>query len=936
MRRNIVLLLFLGLLISNAFSQNPGNIGTANLTAWFNPDNLTLGNTTAWTTTLPGGGFPVTVNDLAAPYPQATNTPPGATSNYNTTVDFTGNTTANLLTLENGNLLNLLDNTFSNSQGTFFAAYFLPTTSTQAGGHVVNYREGTSGTVDGIQFRVKLGATTGRLAIGSGGNTTFASHDWVQDYEPDIISYKGNRGSSTSMQSFQRSAPFTGGGASSTTGDQGLYIGSRKSGVNNYNGLFDGYVHELIFYNRDLTAAEMARIHTYLGVKYGITLDNTGGGTQGDYISTSGTNLWDASLNAPYHNQVIGIGRDDAEGLLQKQSHTFDDHCRIYLNTLQPTNVANTGVFAANESYVLIGNNTGGRCATNGVAQEIPATPVLFSRMGRELKLTKTNFAQTFNLDIRMDTCAVPAALDPTALRLLIDDDGDFTNATVFNAGGGLTFSYNQGVVTISGISAAQIPNNATRYLTLGYSQPRITLSGGGTVCEGDSIPLFFDIQGATGPIDVTYTDGTNTFTVNNVVDGDSVLVAPTVITTYSVSIPQPFNCCNAQVSSSATVFVNPSPTVTANATATTLCTGDSVQLNGAGAASYAWDNGATDGTFITPTATTTYTVTGTAVNGCTDTAQITITVNPTPSVTAQATATEICIGDSVQLTGVGAVSYTWDNNLTDGDFVSPTLTTTYTVIGTNGNNCADTANVTLTVNPLPNVQALTTADSVCEGESVVLTGAGAATYTWNNGVVDNQAFEPTATSTYTVIGTDANSCVDSAQITITFLPAQPFSFGEDTVICPGLPIILEGDPSYTAYLWQDGSTQDTFRVTEPGTYTLSLTDSAGCFYADEIIIDPAEGCDSLFIPNVFTPNGDGINELFQLESDYLNTFEIQIFDRWGKRMFASDDVEKSWDGTGMGGVKCASGVYYYVVRFSFLGDPEVIEEKGGFLSLIR
>ena len=312
------------------------------------------------------------------------------------------------------------------------------------------------------------------------------------------------------------------------------------------------------------------------------------------------------------------------------------------------------------------------------------------------------------------------------------------------------------------------------------------------------------------------------------------------------------------------------------------------------------------------------------------------MTVNPTPSVVAQASATEICIGDSVQLSGTGATTYSWNNGVTDGDFVSPTLTTTYQVIGSNAANCVDSAQVTITVNPLPNVLAQTTADSVCEGESIILSGAGADTYTWDNGVTDNQAFQPTATTTYTVTGTDANGCVDSSQVTVVFIPAEEFDMGNDTVICPGLPITLRPDPSFSAFLWQDGTTADTFFVTDPGTYNVSVTDSAGCYYNSEIIIDPEVGCDSLFIPNVFTPNGDGFNDRYVLEGDYVNTLDLLIFDRWGRLMFHTEDIERTWDGTGIGGNKCADGVYYYVVRYSFLGMPDEILEEKGYITLLR
>ena len=102
----------------------------------------------------------------------------------------------------------------------------------------------------------------------------------------------------------------------------------------------------------------------------------------------------------------------------------------------------------------------------------------------------------------------------------------------------------------------------------------------------------------------------------------------------------------------SVSVTVNDLPTVTANSTELTICAGDEITLTGGGADTYVWDNGVSDGVAFAPSATTTYTVTGTDANGCENTATVTITVNDLPTITANATSLEICIGDEVTLTG--------------------------------------------------------------------------------------------------------------------------------------------------------------------------------------------------------------------------------------------------------------------------------------------
>lgn len=452
-------------------AQTPGNVGTANLTAWFKADDLSLGNVTAWTTAFPTGGSAITVSDASAPYPQLTVSPAHFAANYNKTIDFGSNTVASLMALQNTSALNLLDNSLSSHEGSFFSSYLLPASASCGGCHVINYRESGG---DGIQFRASLGAL-GRLAIGTG-NSTNASRDFAQTNNRDIISYTGNKATSTSMTAYERDHVFTGGVSSSSTGDVGLFIGVRRQ--TSYNAPFDGYINELIFYNRTLTPAEANRVHSYLAMKYGTTLENTGGGTNGDYSSSSGTLIWDASLSSTYHNDVIALSRDDNQGLLQKQSHSFDDTTRVYLSSLAAwngLNTANAASFGSNESFLVLGHNQGKMCSTSGSALEVPAACMLYSRLEREWKLTKTNFTSNFNMDFTLNGCAAPSSVNIADLRVLIDDDGDFSNGGTtcyFNGdGSGIVISYSNPIITVSNISAAMIPNGSTRYLTIASIQ---------------------------------------------------------------------------------------------------------------------------------------------------------------------------------------------------------------------------------------------------------------------------------------------------------------------------------------------------------------------------------------------------------------------------------------------------------------------------------
>jgi hypothetical protein len=319
---------------------------------------------------------------------------------------------------------------------------------------------------------------------------------------------------------------------------------------------------------------------------------------------------------------------------------------------------------------------------------------------------------------------------------------------------------------------------------------PTVNAGADQTVCNGASVTL----SGS----------GATSYSWNNGVSNATPFTA-TATTTYTVTGTDGNGCQNTD---QVVVNVNALPTVSAGADQT-VCSGTSVTLAGSGATSYSWDNGVTNNTAFTATATTTYTVTGTDGNGCTNTDQVVVNVNALPTVGAGSDQT-VCFGTSVTLNGSGAVSYGWDNGVTDGTPFTATATTTYTVTGTDGNGCTNTDQVVVNVNALPAVNA--GADqAACSGSSVTLTGTGTATgYAWDNGVTNGVAFTPSATMTYTVTGTDGNGCTNTDQVTVTV--GNPTSGTDVQTACD-------------SYTWIDGVTY----TASNNTATFTLTNAAGC-----------------------------------------------------------------------------------------------------------
>lgn len=233
---------------------------------------------------------------------------------------------------------------------------------------------------------------------------------------------------------------------------------------------FGGDIAEEMTFSTVLTPLEKIKVESYLAIKYGETL-SASGPYGGDYLNTGGDVVWDASTSPAYHNDVIGLGRDDVEELAQKQSHTADDLARMYISSLNVSNQSNTGSISSDVSYVMMGNNQGQVCATASSNLEVPTACGLYSRLEREWKITKTNFSQNFNLDLTIATCALPLSVNTSHLRLLVDDDGDFSSGATcyYNGdGSGIVISYSGSTITVSNISNTHIADFNTRYITIG------------------------------------------------------------------------------------------------------------------------------------------------------------------------------------------------------------------------------------------------------------------------------------------------------------------------------------------------------------------------------------------------------------------------------------------------------------------------------------
>jgi len=237
------------------------------------------------------------------------------------------------------------------------------------------------------------------------------------------------------------------------------------------------------------------------------------------------------------------------------------------------------------------------------------------------------------------------------------------------------------------------------------------------------------------------------------------------------------------------TLTVLTAPTVGVSSTDTTICEGETITISTIGTtATYEWDNSLPNGedNDIAPTATTTYSVTATAANTCTSTASLEIIVNTLPTVIASANDLDLCLGETATLSESGADTYSWTNGITPISVldVSPNDTTTYYLTGTiTATGCQNTDEVTINVNPLPNVKASISNTEICEGETVTLSATGAESYNWTDGTNPVSTVEsPTSNTKYYVAGTIlATGCQNNDSVSVSVILGPNVTFNAIT-----------------------------------------------------------------------------------------------------------------------------------------------------------
>ena len=421
-------------------------------------------------------------------------------------------------------------------------------------------------------------------------------------------------------------------------------------------------------------------------------------------------------------------------------------------------------------------------------------------------------------------------------------------------------------------------------------------------------------------------------------------IASPTITTIYTVTGDS--NGCKA--TATATVTVLPPPTIKVSASPDTVCSGNPTTVTASGGVTYKWSDGSTTSSItVKPIVMTTYTVIGFDAHGCSNAATVTIYVASAPNLTVSVNKS-ICPGQSVTLSASGVGSgYNWQpgNNTSQTITVSPTSTTTYTVTLSDGCGIA-TGNVTVNVNPMPNTKITADVMAGCaplciQFRNTTTISSGTITqYNWAFGNGDtlnekNPVYCYPNPGSYNITMTAVSDSGCSATLKVLNMinvyshPNANFTVNpQPTTIMQ--PTIEFGDKSTDAYgitywNWTFGDALDSVQYTQnashtygdTGTYcaTLTIVNQHGC--ADTmtncLIISPIY---CLYIPDAFSPNGDGKNEFFTAKGNDVISFEMYIFDRWGMQLFHSTDINDGWNGRVRGGsVICQEDTYVYLIN---------------------
>ena len=545
--------------------------------------------------------------------------------------------------------------------------------------------------------------------------------------------------------------------------------------------------------------------------------------------------------------------------------------------------------------------------------------------------------------------------------------------SATLNVSGASTYTWmpNTSLNSSNGSSVIANPNSTTTYTIIGASGtcsatttstvnvntlPLISVTSG-TICAGSQSATLT----ASGASTYSWTPSLGL----NSSSGASVISNAANTTTYTVTGVDVHNCSSSKTTK---VSVHQPPVITVNSA--TICSAQSATLSATGASSYTWipttalNNNIGATVVSNPSNSISYTVTGTDVNSCIGRAITTVSIINTP--TLHINNATICTGKSVLLNASGTSTYAWSpstglNNITGATVIAnPGASTTYTVIGSIG-TCTTLATAVVSVYPLPlvsiNPKSADGCAPFCTSFTNTLSGINnGSTFIWNFGN-GNTSFLSSPSYCFNTQGNymvllsvkdTITGCVNTSTASVIVYPVPDADFyatPQPTTILDNTIHFYDNSTGLTITSWNWNLGNGTFSslqnpiciYNDTGSYSVqcTVTNNYGCksTVTKPVIIDDYYG---LFVPSAFTPNSDGLNDVFCAKGEGIKDFKMYIFDRWGLQLFYSDDLNKGWDGnykeTGIKAVQ--EDVYVWKIKVQTLNGYS--KELSGQVSLIK
>lgn len=365
------------------------------------------------------------------------------------------------------------------------------------------------------------------------------------------------------------------------------------------------------------------------------------------------------------------------------------------------------------------------------------------------------------------------------------------------------------------------------------------------------------------------------------------------------------------------------------------------------------------------PSTTTSYTVTGTPISACFTPISFTFVVAVSPAAGTPPVITAVppmCVNNPPVTLTVDSTGGTWSGtgitNTSAGTF-DPSVAGTYTITYTTAGACPATDTIAITVHGAPSPNFTSDITSGCKGVCINFsesTGTLCANVVYQFGDGDSSlvtspshCYNTVGTYSVILICTDANGCVGSDtmlnMITVYPIPVADFTISPGTIVNPGTTVDFTNTSiGSTSSLWtfgDPGSSSNTSLLFSPshtypneGTFCIDLyatNTSSGCADSVRYCI-VVEGETTIFIPNVFSPNGDGINDLFLVTSNNVKEMMYDIYDRWGILIASYNGITGGWNGETKSGEMATDGVYYYVLKAKAENGKTI--EMEGFIHL--